>query len=58
MDFQEQLHALDGLDCAGLYRVAAALQAPVDVDGLQMTLAECLESVGAESWTGTGEANH
>ena len=45
MDFQEQLHALDGLDCAGLYRVAAALQAPVDVDGRQMTLAEYLESV-------------
>ena len=58
MDFQEQLHALDGLDCAGLYRVAAALQAPVDVDGRQMTLAEYLESVGAEPWTGTGDANN
>ncbi|HEY8651627.1 MAG TPA: PDDEXK nuclease domain-containing protein [Dermatophilaceae bacterium] len=39
-------------------RVAAALQAPVDVDGRQMTLAEYLESVGAEPWTGTGEANN
>ncbi len=39
-------------------RVAAALQAPVDVDGRQMTLAEYLESVGAEPWTGTGDANN
>jgi len=39
-------------------RVAEALQAPVDVDGRQMTLAEYLESVGAEPWTGTGDANN
>ncbi|HZJ04121.1 MAG TPA: PDDEXK nuclease domain-containing protein [Nocardioidaceae bacterium] len=39
-------------------RVAAALQAPVDVDGRQMTVAEYLESVGAEPWTGPGDANN
>jgi predicted nuclease of restriction endonuclease-like (RecB) superfamily len=39
-------------------RVAAALQAPVDVDGRQMTLAEYLESVGARSWTGPGDTNN
>ena len=39
-------------------RVAAALQAPVDVDGRQMTLAEYLESVGAEPWTGPGDTNN
>jgi len=38
-------------------RVAAALQAPVDVDGRQMTLAEYLESVGPEPWAGPGHAN-
>jgi predicted nuclease of restriction endonuclease-like (RecB) superfamily len=38
-------------------RVAAALEAPVEVDGRQMTLAEYLESVGAEPWTGPGHAN-
>lgn len=38
-------------------RVASALEAPVDVDGRQMTLAEYLESVGAEPWTGPGDTN-
>jgi len=38
-------------------RVAAALEAPVDVDGRQMTLAEYLESAGAEPWAGPGHAN-
>jgi len=36
-------------------RVAAALEAPVDVDGPQLTLAEYLESVGAEP-AGPGHA--
>ena len=39
-------------------RVAAALEAPVDVDGQQITLAECLESVGSEACTGPGDANN
>jgi hypothetical protein len=39
-------------------RVAAALQAPVDVDSRQMTLAEYLESVGAEPWSDPGEASN
>jgi hypothetical protein len=38
-------------------RVASALEAPVDVDGRQITLAEYLESVGVEPWTGPGDAN-
>ena len=39
-------------------RVAAALEAPVDLDGRQMTLAQYLESMGAEPWTGTDDANN
>jgi predicted nuclease of restriction endonuclease-like (RecB) superfamily len=39
-------------------RVASALEAPVDVDGRQITLAEYLESVGVEPWTGPGDANN
>lgn len=39
-------------------RVAAALEAPIDVDGRQMTLAEYFESVGAEPWTHPGDANN
>jgi hypothetical protein len=37
--------------------VASALEAPVDVDGRQMTLTEYLESVGGQPWTGPGDAN-
>jgi len=39
-------------------RVTAALQAPVDLDGQQVTLAEYLESPGAEPWTGPGDTNN
>jgi hypothetical protein len=38
-------------------RVASALEAQVDVDGRRMTLAEYLESVGAEPWTGSRDTD-
>ena len=38
-------------------RVASALEAPVEVDGRQMTLVAYLESMAADPWTGPGHAN-
>jgi len=39
-------------------RVASPLQAAVDLDGRQITLAEYLDSVGAKQWTGPGDTNN